>query len=120
MAFLISRRGRWILALAAAAALVVGLQSSQASAGGGATASRAKTVSIADFTFKPGKLVVNTGTKVSFSNNDGITHTATKAGSFDTGHIKPGHLVSIKFSHAGTFAYHCSIHPFMHGKIVVK
>ena len=46
-------------------------------------------------------------------------HTATDKGAFDTGRIKPGHSVSVRFGHKGTFSYHCSIHPFMHGKIVV-
>jgi plastocyanin len=25
----------------------------------------------------------------------------------------------VRFTQKGTFAYHCTIHPFMHGKIVV-
>ncbi len=40
-------------------------------------------------------------------------------GAFDTGHIKPGHSVAVRFTQKGTFSYHCEIHPFMHGKIVV-
>jgi plastocyanin len=122
MAVLRTPRARWIVAVAVAsiALLLVALRGSDASAGEVAQASRAKTVSIANFAFKPGKLTVAKGTKVSFSNSDGVTHTATRAGSFDTGHISPGSSKSVKFSRAGTFAYHCSIHPSMHGKIVVR
>jgi plastocyanin len=121
-----NRRARWGCALAigvVAVALAV-LQSSpaagdSASAGGGATASRAKTVSIVNFAFKPGKLTVARGTKVNFSNTSGTTHTAT-SGSFDTGRIKGGESAGVRFKQRGTFAYHCKIHPFMKGKIVVQ
>src|SRR6476659_3808020 len=48
------------------------------------------------------------------------THTATKAGSFDTKGIAPGKSKTVQFDKRGTFAYHCKIHPFMKGKIVVE
>ena len=117
MAALIPWRARWVFAIAAIAVALV--LAGQASAGPIATASGAKTVNIANFTFKPGKLTVTRGTKVSFSNSDGVAHTAT-SGSFNTGHINPGKTEVVKFTHRGTFSYHCSIHPSMHGKIVVK
>jgi plastocyanin len=115
---------RW-LAIAAALALMalamLGLRSELASAGSAARLQRAsKTVSIANFEFHPGALTISRGTKVKFHNSSGITHTATRKGSFNTGRIAPGTSVTIRFNHAGTFAYHCSIHPFMHGKIVVQ
>jgi plastocyanin len=123
MTVLNTLRARWIFAVAAVSAallLLLALQGPDASAGGVAQASRAKTVNIANFAFKPGKLTVAKGTKVTFSNSDGVPHTATRAGSFDTGRISPDSAKSVKLSRAGTFAYHCSIHPSMHGKIVVK
>jgi plastocyanin len=115
-------RTRWTLtvAVAALALLIAALHGSSASAGGAAQASRAKQVTIANFSFGPGKLTVTHGSRVSFSNSDGVTHTATRAGSFDTGRIRPGHSKVITFARRGVFAYHCSIHPSMHGKIVVK
>jgi plastocyanin len=84
-----------------------------------ASASGAKTVSISHFEFHPHTLNVAKGTRVVFSNSSGTAHTATDAGAFDTGHIKPGHSVAVRFARKGTFSYHCTIHPFMHGKIVV-
>ena len=48
-----------------------------------------------------------------------VKHTATRRGSFDTGKIKPGHSVAMRFSAAGTYGYLCTIHPEMHGKIIV-
>jgi plastocyanin len=115
-----SGRIRWTSGIAIAALALAGLLGSHASAGGVARASRAETVDIANFAFNPGKVTIGAGTTVAFTNSDKTAHTATRAGSFNTGHIAPGKSVSVKFSHAGTFAYHCSIHPFMHGKIVVK
>jgi plastocyanin len=76
-------------------------------------------VQIRGFKFKPGTIHVRRGTKVVFSNSSGTAHTATRRGSFDTGVIRPGHAAAVVFGRAGTYAYHCTIHPFMHGKIVV-
>jgi plastocyanin len=104
--------------LALAVALVAS-QAAPAAAPGSATASGAKTVDINHFKFHPHTLEVAKGTKVVFSNSAGVAHTATDAGAFDTGHIKPGHSVAVRFTQKGTFSYHCEIHPFMHGKIVV-
>jgi plastocyanin len=84
-----------------------------------AHSSRAKTVDISNFKFHPKTLSVGKGGQVSFSNSSGTTHTATDAGAFDTGRIKPGRSVAVRFQQKGTFRYHCTIHPFMHGKIVV-
>ena len=113
---------RWSLAALAVAVLVLALVSleSQSATAGDAQASATKTVDIANFAYHPKTLTISRGTKVTFTNSSGVTHTATRAGSFNTGDITPGSSVAVRFTHKGTFAYHCSIHPFMHGKIVVK
>ncbi|HEY2715633.1 MAG TPA: cupredoxin domain-containing protein [Solirubrobacterales bacterium] len=86
-----------------------------------ATASRAKTERIANFEYQPTPLTVSAGTTVTFSNASKISHTATEnGGGFRTGVIKPGESASVTFKRAGTYVFHCSIHPFMHGKIVVR
>ena len=116
---------RW-RAIAAADALVAfglaqaGIRGEIASAGETAQASRAATVDINHFAYHPPTLRIAAGSEVVFSNTSGTTHTATRRGSFSTGHIKPGTSVSVRFNQKGTFAYHCLIHPFMHGKIVVE
>lgn len=106
-------------ALAVFVLALIGLRGEIASAGGTAQTSRSAKVGISDFVFHPAKMTVDVGSKVAFSNSDGVTHTATGKG-FDTGNIKPGKSVSVTFSKKGTFAYHCTIHPSMHGKIVVQ
>ncbi len=84
-----------------------------------ASAGKPKNVGISHFEFHPHTLHVARGSRVVFSNRSGTTHTATDAGAFDTGPIKPGHSIAVRFTQKGTFSYHCEIHPFMHGKIVV-
>jgi plastocyanin len=117
------RGARWAgiaTALALMALAFVGLRSELAAAGQTATISTVKTVDINHFAFHPPALTINRGTKVDFSNSSKVTHTATRGGSFTTGRIKPGTTIGIRFNSKGTFAYHCSIHPFMKGTIVVK
>ena len=110
------------LALAAMALALAGLDSELATAGPAAHASRAKarSIDIDHFAFHPPSLTIARGTKVDFTNSSGVTHTATRAGDFNTGRIKPGTTIGVRFNQKGTFAYHCSIHPFMRGTIVVK
>jgi plastocyanin len=112
-----NRRGRWSFAALLALLALAALQGSDAS---GATASGAKSVDINHFAFHPPTLRIGKGGKVAFTNSSNVTHTATRGGSFDTGLIKPGKTKLVQFSRTGTYAYHCKIHTFMHGKIVVE
>ena len=112
--------GGWKARVASVAVLAIAALAVVAIGGASAGASATKTVGIANFKFQPGALHVKAGTRVAFTNNDKITHTATRAGTFNTGDIRPGQSVLVKFTKKGTFAYHCTIHPFMHGTIVVE
>jgi len=81
----------------------------------------ANTVSIVSMSFSPATLTVSVGTTVTWTNNDNMTHTVTSdASGFDSGDITMGSKYSRVFSVAGTYAYHCTIHPSMKGTIVVK
>jgi plastocyanin len=113
------RHRRSVLAFGFGLALCLFLLPDGGSAGANATASAAKRVSIVNFAFKPGTLRVNRGAGVAFANTANTTHTAS-SGSFDTKRIAPGKTVTVKFNKRGTFAYHCKIHPFMKGKVVVE
>jgi plastocyanin len=108
-----------IVACLALATALLASQAAPAAGPGPAQASGAKTVDISDFEFHPPTLQVGKGTRVVFSNSSNITHTATDKGAFDTGRIKAGKVAAVRFEQKGTFSYHCKIHPFMHGKIVV-
>jgi plastocyanin len=116
-----SRAARATIALVAATVLLLALwTSSQAAAGPTASASATAKVSISNFKFHPPTLTVAKGTRVVFSNASGVAHTATRGGAFDTRRIKPSGSVAVRFAQKGTFSYHCKIHPFMHGTIVVR
>jgi plastocyanin len=73
---------------------------------------------IAGFTLPT--LTVAVGSTVVWSNQDGVTHTATADdGEFDSGTITDG-TFSHTFASAGSFAYACQVHPTMTGEIVVE
>ena len=78
-------------------------------------------VAMSGFAFSPATVTVTEGDTVTWSNSDAVAHTATaEDGSFDTGSIGGGSSDSVTFDAAGTFAYHCTIHPSMTGTVVVE
>jgi plastocyanin len=78
------------------------------------------TVTIADFSFTPASITIHVGDTVTWTNHGPSAHTATaNNGSFNTGVLQKGQSGSHTFNTAGTFSYICSIHPFMHGTVVV-
>ena len=109
-----------VIAVLAVAALLGGraIGATVEARGATATASGAKSVDVNHFAFHPPTLHVKRGGKVTFTNSQNVTHTATGA-NFDKT-LAPGSSATVKFSRKGTFAYHCKIHPFMKGKIVVE
>jgi plastocyanin len=109
-----------VAAVAAALALTGVAGASAPAAGGHRLRGHDAEVEIQSFAFHPPKITVARGTRVVFANHDSATHTATDRGGFDTGRIRPGHSVAVTLRRAGVYAYHCTIHPFMHGKIVVR
>jgi plastocyanin len=71
--------------------------------------------------FSPNPLNVSVGTTVTWMNNDTTTHDATADnGAFTTGNVAPGASASVKMQTAGTFAYHCVIHPGMVATVTVQ
>ena len=81
--------------------------------------SSGNSVSIRNFSFTPNSLTVKVGTKVTWTNHDSVTHTVTaNQGAFNAP-VLPGSSVSFTFTKAGTYAYHCMIHPSMMATIVV-
>ena len=83
-----------------------------------ATATNAATIK--GFSFQPEVLKVKVGAKVTWTNDDTVAHTVTAdTTSFASGNLQPGGSFSFTFTRPGTYAYHCSIHPSMHGSVVV-
>jgi plastocyanin len=78
-------------------------------------------VDIAGFAFSPGTITISVGDSVTGSNAHAQSHTATADdGSFDTGTITSSTPKTVSFATAGTFAYHCKIHPAMTATVVVQ
>jgi plastocyanin len=78
-------------------------------------------VDVSDFQFSPSTLTVKVGTTVTWKGVSGA-HTVTSDDSapmpFDQS-IAEGGVVTVTFTQAGTYEYHCSVHKSMHGKIIV-
>ena len=70
---------------------------------------------------QPTNVTVAIGGTVTWVNKDSVTHVLTDdAGTWGSGQLAPGKSYSYKFTKAGTFPYHCTIHPSMTGQVTVK
>ncbi len=92
--------------------------SQQPPAGSNQQPASSASVAISGFAFSPPELAVAKGATVTWANKDSVEHTIT-SGSFDSGPVKSGGSFSFTFTEAGTYDYHCTIHPSMKGKITV-
>ena len=71
--------------------------------------------------YNPADLTVSVGATVTWTNGDVVSHTSTAdANGWNSGIIAPGGQFSFAFPTAGTFSYHCAIHPGMVGNVVVR
>jgi len=79
-------------------------------------------VTIKDMAFSPASITVKKGTTVTWTNNDAIAHTVTETDGQtgpNSGDLAPGKTYTFTYNTAGTFKYHCSIHPSMTGTVTV-
>ena len=117
------------VAVVAAVALVSGC-----GGGGGATASApasspapasssgtGSTIAISDFKFSPATLTVRPGARINVTNEDSAPHTVTAddGQSFDSGTLQQGASKTITAPRTGRYPFHCTVHPFMKGQLVV-
>jgi plastocyanin len=81
--------------------------------------------------YDPATLTIKKGDKITVTNKDNLPHTVTSgtgpqdpnsAKSFDTSIIEGGKSAEITTEKlaAGEFPFHCSVHPYMTGKLVVQ
>ena len=83
-------------------------------------------VNIQDFSFSPAAVTIKAGTTVHWANRGPSAHTTTSDnGTWDSGSLagpsasggayggngSPGGSFDFTFTQAGTFSYHCSLHP---------
>lgn len=106
--------------MASASAAASMAPSAAASASAGAASGGPSAVTIQGYAFGPSTLTVAVGTTVTWTNQDAVKHTVTaNDGSFDGGPLSNGQTFSQTFAKAGTYAYHCKIHPSMTATITV-
>jgi plastocyanin len=125
-------------AAAAAALLLAGCGSSSSSATSPAATSSAPStrqssassstpsaagaqITITSFTFKTPP-TVKPGQKLTVTNSDSVEHTVTSddGKSFDVTVAANGTATVTAPTKPGTYPFHCTVHPQMHGSLVVK
>ena len=78
------------------------------------------------FQFQPGTLEVRAGSRVTWTNQDDITHTVTSGrpgspdGRFDVQLVGKGTSGAATFADPGVYPYFCARHSSMHGEVVVR
>lgn len=88
-------------------------------------ASQQSEVIVQDFEFRPAVVRLSVGdygpgVDVRWVNNGPSTHWIVADGrAFDSRELARGATFSFRFEAAGTFDYHCNVHPTMKGQIVV-
>ena len=79
-------------------------------------------VTIQNFAFSPQTITVAPGTTVIWTNKDSVSHTVTSdTGAWpDSGNLATNQTFSHTFTKAGTFPYHCAVHPSMTARVTVS
>ena len=79
-------------------------------------------IKIDNFSFAPATLTVPVGTTVTWVNQDDIPHTvvSTDSKEFKSPVLDTDQHFAHAFTKAGTYAYYCSVHPKMTGKVIVQ
>lgn len=71
--------------------------------------------------FMPVNMTVPVNTTVTWTNKDASAHTVTSDDDlFDSGSINSGGTYKHQFTAAGTYTYHCNIHPDMIATVIVQ
>jgi len=78
-------------------------------------------VAMRQLAYEPARIEVTAGTTVVWTNDAPLPHTVTADdGSFDSGVIDVGKRWARTFDRPGTYAVHCTPHPFMKAVVVVR
>jgi len=89
-----------------------------------AEAAEANAVTIDNYQFAPATLTIPAGTTVTWVNQDSDIHSvAADDGDpmmFKSAGLDTDDKFTFTFAKAGTYLYHCTLHPHMTGKIVVQ
>ncbi|HKV05985.1 MAG TPA: plastocyanin/azurin family copper-binding protein [Candidatus Acidoferrales bacterium] len=74
-----------------------------------------------NFSFTPKETTVTKGTTITWVNHDDVPHTVVNTDKrFKSNALDTDDQFSFTFTESGTYAYFCSVHPLMTGKVIVK
>ena len=109
-----------LFSLALAMAMAAGTLTGHAAQHAKRAAGHAHTVIIEGMAFKPQVIAVHPGDRITWINKDLFPHTVTStAGKFDSHLIDPDGSWTYVARKAGEYAYVCSLHVTMKGRIEV-
>jgi plastocyanin len=78
-------------------------------------------VAMKNIAFDPATVTIKVGESVTWTNQDSVDHNViADNGEFSSSLLAKGATFSFTFDTAGTYGYHCSIHPSMTGTVVVQ
>ena len=97
-------------------------QSAQTSQKTEQTSPQTYNIEIKGFAFSPQTLTIKQGDSITWTNKDYAEHTVTSNSGkeLDSKLLSKGQSYSHTFNTKGEFAYHCTPHPSMKGKIIVE
>jgi plastocyanin len=100
-----------------------GMNNGNDSAGAAPVTAAPNTVTISNFAFAPAALTVKTGTTITWINQDGVNHSIIADQPSSSAPSSPlfgkSATYTFTFKKAGTYAYHCGVHPEMQATITV-
>lgn len=109
-----------LMGILCATALVSNSRSASAAP---AASAKHSAIVIDNYKFQPAVLTVAKGTTVIWNNKDDDVHTIKSQGGpemFQSPGLQTGAQYKFTFSRPGTYHYICTVHPYMHGVIVVR
>ncbi len=81
-------------------------------------------IDIKDYAYSPETVTVKIGETVTWTNQDSVGHDVVMdddaAGGPNSELLAKGESYSYTFTRAGTYAYHCSPHPYMKATVIVE
>jgi plastocyanin len=78
-----------------------------------------------DICYIPSQIIIGNGKQVIWVNEDSAFHSVTSGfygeptELFDSGYLDPYQSFSFTFDEIGIYDYHCTLHPWMEGQVIV-
>ena len=79
-----------------------------------------------DNCYVPSLIVIEKGKQVTWVNEDSAFHSVTSGfytaptELFDSGYLDPFESYTLTFDETGIYDYHCTLHPWMEGQVIVE